>query len=292
MDPARIAVLAALLPAAVAAAVLFLLRWRARGSVPPGAAPAASGGVTPPPGVPTWLAVTAAYAAGHLALNGLPRGLPKEAWQTLLPLAVVTGATLALDRLLRGRIRTRPWFCGTTFVLVFAASLRFAREPGWAVTLGAAFVAACTIFDASAARAANDGPRPMREPTRLAGHALVAVATAGALVIAGTLVVGQLAGVLAAALGAVFLLSLRMDVNSDGAANAACVLLPALWLNGVLFAELPWWSVVCFALATIVLRVRRRELRTRAEIVIVGIAALLSAAAVWIAKASVPPLDY
>lgn len=288
MDPARIAVLAALLPAAVAAAVLFLLRWRARGSVPPGAAPAASGGVAPAPGVPTWLAVTAAYVAGHLALNGLPRGLPKEAWQTLLPLAVVTGATFAFDRFLQRRFSTKR-FHALTLVCCHLAAIQFVRGISWPAALASAFTAAWICGRAPTESDTDDAGAPRRTRAVLAGLAVVAVATAAGLVIAGTLVVGQLAGVLAAALGAACAVSFVVPVDRRGAVAAASVLLPALWMNGVFFAELPWAAVACFVAAVTALRVRVLAAR---PVTAALAAALLSAAAVWIAKASVPPLDY
>ena len=68
MDPLRLALFTGLIPAAVAAGTLLLTRRFGVG-----------------------IALAAGYVAGHLGVTGIPKGMPTEKWQWLLPIAILAG---------------------------------------------------------------------------------------------------------------------------------------------------------------------------------------------------------
>lgn len=212
MDPLPLILRAGLVPAAAAALCLFLKRG---------------------PG----LAVAAGYAAGHLAVSGIPRGLPAESWQWLLPIALASGILAA---------------------------------PGWL-------------------------PRPGRPA--LLDLALVAGAGSLALFFSGTMLLAQLGGALAAGLAACLLCGRALSAPCLDAAPVTGLLLGGLLYTGVRYAEMPMASALLLAAASAggwLLPAALKERLKPWQAALLGAVPVvaLAGAAVAVAVAASPPLDY
>lgn len=259
------------IPAVVAAAALFLARFLARGEK-----------------APLWPAIAAGFAAGHLGIGGWPRGMPVEAWQWMLPIAVlgaVTGASYAWNSM-PARARVAPW----VVIVGFTVWTTLVKRPPVAL---AGFSAAAFLLGWTLDGAARRTSARSFSATVL----IVATATGVSLVVSGTLLIGQMAGALAAATGACLVLAGRLRLESRSAVPVVTALLAALWMNGILYAELPIASAVLLAaaplgcwIADVVLAKRLGPLPM--TISRVAVAVLLAGAGVAVAVRAAPPLDY
>jgi hypothetical protein len=272
MNPVLLAFLAAAVAGATAAGVFLCSRLLFRDR---------------PEGIPAGPALAAGYAAGHVVVAGIPRGLPAEAWQWLLPVAVVAAALGHVqDRL----TRRDPWWRWALFPAValgFAAASYPAGTVMAACLFALAFVALREVLRNAARRA---GPRPF-----LAALAVTAGAAAASCVVSGWMLLGQAAGGLAAAAAACFLLAGRFPASAAGAVPVAALLLGGILLDGSLYAELPRASAVLLAAAPLGAwaPAPRGEVRPlRAALLRVGLVALLAGAALAVAVACSPPMDY
>ncbi|MBI5369363.1 MAG: hypothetical protein HZA54_20170, partial [Planctomycetes bacterium] len=200
------------------------------------------------------LACAATAAAGHLVLFGRPTFPPAEAtllWVWLaLPAAAVGVADAFAPRPLRWALRP------VLAALAAAAVLHFLIGPGrrfagWGAALpevaggATATLASWVGVEAWSARR----PRGVALPLLLLAVASVAAA---ALAFSGSVVLGQLAGVLAAAAGAALVAGL---LRPPAVAHLACalpVLLPllaVLVLSGHFYSDLPMASALLLAAA-------------------------------------------
>jgi hypothetical protein len=264
MDPVRIAVFVAAIPAATAAAVLLFLRRLRRGAE----APADAG-----------LAITAGFAAGFLCLDAWPLWPPSDPWKWLLPVAVAGGAIGVLPssfpraaeavRWARTAVlaafvtwvavldRTAPWLGGAfaaTMAVVWGLDV-VARRAGGATFLGTVVVLAASVAVSS-------------ERSYFATLALVG-------------------GVLAAAAGGCLVLAWFAPTAVRGAAALCGILVAAMTLNCLVYADLPPVSAGLLAAASPAAGVAAALTaslpgRRRAAIV-VGVAALVAGAAAVVA---------
>jgi hypothetical protein len=248
MAPPLLALLAAAVAAAAAAGTYRLSRRREGGT-------------------PAGPALAAGVVAAFVVVGGLPKGLPAEAWQWLPPFALLAGG-LGLVPDPWGRRAVVPALA-LGLVLATVPERTFVAVGG--LLLG--FLALAEVVRGAALRA---GPRPL----------LAALAVAS-LVVSGWMLLGQAAGGLAAAAGAVFLLAGRSPASAGSAVAAGTLLLGGLLLDGSLYAELPRASAVLLAGALL-----GAWIPFRSSIARVGAVALLAAAAVAVALAASPPMDY
>jgi len=273
VDPARIALFAAALPAAVAVAVLVVFRVAGLGESAAAVACAVAGG----------------YAAGHVGLGGLPALIPVDKAQWLPHLAVL-GAVVGIVESCRNPLP--PWLRWSIRVAaaLFAAwASVLDRSPLWIGGVAAAVAAVFFVLDGTARR-------PLAPPL-LFTLAVVATAAAAALVVSGTMAVGERAGAMAAACGACFVASRRRRVDARGAVVPAGLLLAALLLNGVLLADLPVAAAVLLAIAPLAawLPGVPGGSATRGPWAVVSRSAwvvALAGAGVALAVHASPPLDY
>jgi hypothetical protein len=268
VDPGRALLLAAAVPAVVAAAVFAAVRDAS---------------------LRLGLALAAGSVAGFVAIAGVPGFLPVEAWKWL-PHVAVAGAAVAVFEG-RGapvpeglRWSVRGALCaGAAWVTVLEKSVP------WVAGVTAGIALACVVAD----RAGRRAP-PATFPLTVA---IVGAATAGALVVAGMSVLGQIVGALAAAAGACAVLSGRFPPFATQAAPLASALLSCAALNGVLYAELPWSSAVLLAAAPAGAWLPDAPLgpfRRRWQVLVLRgiVVAAISGTAVALAVAAVPPLEY
>jgi hypothetical protein len=271
MDPAGMALYVVAIPAVVAAVALFLARRLRRGDA-----------------TPLWPGVAAGFAAGYLGVGGLPRGMPVEAWHWLLPIAVlgaVAGANYAWETI-PARLRVAPWIV----VVGFTVWTSLVKRPPEAVVgySAAAFFLGWTLDGAA---------RRTGAATFLAVVLVVAVATAVSLVVSGTMLIGQLAGALAAATGACLVLASRLRAAPRSAVPLVAALLVALWMNGILFADLPIASAALLATAPLAcwsadVVLAKRLAPLPMTIARLAVAVLFAGAGVAVAVQAAPPLDY
>ncbi|MCI0341765.1 MAG: hypothetical protein L0216_11560 [Planctomycetales bacterium] len=197
------------------------------------------------------LGLGAATLVGHWGVTGLPSVPPAESTQWLFVIAAAATA-LGLAEALRPVSFGWTWALRSVVVVsALALLLRPILRSTWGPIEGPLMVAALAI-GASASWAILDrladrarGPGFPLALSVLAGGGAVAVGLSGSQLVA------QLAGALAAALGAaasVAWLSPGLAWSRSAAAVPALVL-PALWVEGRFYSELPWSSLALLALA-------------------------------------------
>jgi hypothetical protein len=242
------------------------------------------------------VALGAGYACGHLVTAGWPAFPPAEATQWLPYFAIGVAIVGVLDTLLRppGPVRAVVWFLCCAAILTLLLRSKF--QYGWSLFGGALWVAALaagmlviTLFlDRAAQRDAS-----VSVPLIVA---IVAGGTGLALMLSGSMLLGQLAIVLAAAAGAIVLVGFLLpnSVNGRGIAPVAGAVLAGLWLSGYFFAELRPETALLLAASSIpaLLLVLfdesgnpRRGLLLRATLVAVPVAL-----AVFLAFRASPPM--
>ncbi len=268
MDPVRTTLLV-VLPSAVVAAVVFLVLRRVRRGAP-------GAGVVGP-------AVGLGFVAGFLAVAGLPKFPPLEAWQWLPTIAVLAAVVGFVER---GTKWTR-WPLRAALAVFAAWVTDLDRSALRVAGFVAAACLACFAFDGVARRA---GPR-----TSLAALLVVATAASATLVVSGTMTLGTACGALAAATGACLVLAARTPGPAYGVATVGGAVVSSFLLNALLYSETPPVAAVLLAVAPFaawapVPDAEKKPLR--AALVRTALVAVVAGAAVAVAVAKSPPLDY
>jgi hypothetical protein len=251
------------------------------------------------------LAIGGAYVAAHLALRGWRGWEPRESTDWVLVCAA--GATLAgilgLTRV--GPTGLRLALRGLCALLVAwaVAGRVVARREGASAALGELALpalAAALVWSLLESRRYAGGERP----TPVAPCLLMVVATCAALAIglSGSRLLAQLAGAVAAALGAAFVVT-RVGLAPallPGAAAPVVATLFALVLAAVSHARLPLGCALLLAAAAVVPPPAPATAssasgsgaeRSRRGVLRVALAATLAGAAVGLAWSASPPLD-
>ena len=187
------------------------------------------------------IAVAAGYAAGHTVTAGWPAFPPIEATQWLPYLGIAVTILAVFDTLLRppSSVRAILWFlcCAGILSLLLTSKLRYGWSlfAGvlWIAGLAAAMLVLTSFLDRAAQRDAS-----ISLPLIVA---IVAGGTGLALMLSGSMLLGQLALVLAGAFGAIVLVGalLPNTINGRAIAPVSATLLCGLWLSGYFFSELP-----------------------------------------------------
>ena len=228
-----------LLPALIAGLALFVAwrPWRRGG--------AAAGG--------HWggaIGLAAGYAVGHGLLAGWPAFPAVSSTQWLFWLAFGAMGIGLLDALVRLPAAARWGIRGATSLLVgwillrpLTATWGAGTSVLWILAVGAGIFAFWSLAD----RAVRDRPgagMPIAFLALTAGGSAVLLLSASALL-------AQLAGVVAATLGAAMVLAFwRPSVSLErGAVPVVGVLLPALWVSGHFYAEMPLASAALLLVA-------------------------------------------
>ena len=146
-----------------------------------------------------------------------------------------------IDTLLRppGSVRVVIWFLCSAGILSLLLTSKF--QYGWSLFVGILWIAGLatamlvltSFLDRAAQRDAS-----ISLPLILA---IVAGGTGLALMLSGSMLLGQLALVLAGAFGAIVIVGTLLPnaINGRGIAPVSATLLCGLWLSGYFFSELP-----------------------------------------------------
>jgi hypothetical protein len=244
------------------------------------------------------VAIGIGYTSGHVVTAGWPTFAPAEATQWLPYFAISFLFVGVLDTLLRPAawVRVTLWVLCCVGILRLLLGAKF--QYGWSLTQGCLWIACLAVgmlvvagcLDAAAQRDAS-----VALPLSLA---IVAGGTGAALMLSGSMLLGQLAIVLATALGAISAAGFALPTAAKGSGSVPTVvaLLSSLWLSGYFFAELPPASALLLAVATVSapMLVRFSEgakswkgLLLRTAVVIVPVAL-----SVFLAFKASPPLSY
>ena len=187
------------------------------------------------------IAVGIGYAVGHAVTAGWPAFPPIEATQWL-PYFGIAGTLLAvIDTLLRppGVMRAVVWFLGCVGILSLLLASKF--QYGWSLFAGVLWIAglatAMLVLTSFLDRVARRDVS-ISLPLILT---IVAGGTGLALMLSGSILLGQLALVLAGAFGAIVIVGMLLPnaINGRAIAPVSATLLCGLWLSGYFFSGLP-----------------------------------------------------
>jgi len=196
----------------------------------------------------TAFGLSAGYFAGHIFITGW-RPFPPTDTTNWLPYFALAAAAIGSLAFLLNSKAARIAVLGLLFVgamrLLLAPKFRYgwSAEQGqlWVVGLACAALLLALSLAAIARRSLF-----ALEPLLLI---IVSAGTAGALMLSGSLLLGQFAAVLSAAVLGSFVLTWRGRIDGDGAASVFSLLLVALVACGYFFAELPALSAILLATA-------------------------------------------
>lgn len=268
------AVIAMVVAAGVSGVALFWGKERTRGAFAP-------------------LAIGIAYFAGHLFVAGRVSFPPTDTtnWLPYFALATaVLGAFCALWAI-------KSWSRALIFAVVAIGALRlllrpkfqYGWSPGtgwmWVAGLGAAMLLLAIILDALLRRSSTTVEVPVFLLVVCAG-------TFGALMLSGSVLLGQLAAVLGAAVFGTLVFAVRQINLGRGIVPVSSLLLGTLLVSGYFFAELPAASALLLGFAPVLalapISPRRKLLAFAIRTALVSAPV---AAALIVAFRSSPPLS-
>lgn len=274
------------------------------------------------------LAVGGAYLVGHFVIAGWTSFPPADTTNWLPYFAVVAAVFGAFSSSSavspEGRASARPgreesrpsetgerreeaseeklklpgWARGLIFAIVSAGALRLLLKPkfqygwspgegwAWVACLGCAIVLLAIILDALARRPGT----AVETPVFLL---IVSAGTSGALMLSGSMLLGQFATVLAAAVFGTFIFTAGKVALGRGIVPVFALLIGGLLLSGYFFAELPAASAGLLAFAPILaLSYVGRSNKLLALGIRAALVSIPVAVALVLAFRSSPPLSY
>ena len=202
-------------------------------------------------GVLVPLALGLAYLSGHLVITGWVSFPPTDT-TNWLPYFALTGAVLGASCTL---VTTKTWGRVLIFSLVSAGALRLLLKPkfqyGWSPGEGwlwvgclvCAFVLLAIVLDALVRRPAA----AIEIPTFLV---ITCAGTFGALMLSGSMLLGQFAAVLGAAVFGSLVFTVRKAALGRGIVPVFTLLMGTLLVSAYFFAELPAVSAVLLLFAS------------------------------------------
>jgi hypothetical protein len=269
------AVMAMMAAAAVCGFALYWGKERARGALGP-------------------LAIGLAYLSGHLVITGWVSFPPTDT-TNWLPYFALAAAVLGASC---GVLAIKAWVRVVIFALVSAGALRLLLKPkflyGWSLTEGCIWVAClagammllAVILDALVRRSATAIEMP-------AFLLIICAGTFGALMLSGSMLLGQFAAVLGAAVFGSLVFTARKVALGRGIVPVFSLLMSALVVSGYFFAELPATCVVLLAFAPILALI---PIGLPSNLLASGIRAALVSVPILVALVlafrSSPPLSY
>jgi hypothetical protein len=269
------AVMAMMAAAAVCGFALYWGKERARGALGP-------------------LAIGLAYLSGHVVITGWVSFPPTDT-TNWLPYFALAAAVLGASC---GVLAIKAWVRVVIFALVSAGALRLLLKPkflyGWSLTEGCIWVAClagammllAVILDALVRRSATAIEMP-------AFLLIICAGTFGALMLSGSMLLGQFAAVLGAAVFGSLVFTARKVALGRGIVPVFSLLMSALVVSGYFFAELPATSAVLLAFAPILALI---PIGWPSKLLASGIRAALVSVPILIALVlafrSSPPLSY
>ena len=244
------------------------------------------------------LALAIGYAGGHAMTAGWPAFPAPEATQWLPYFALAAMLLGVLDALLRpaGSLRALIWILCCMGLLRLLLSAKF--QYGWSLPEGVLWIAglaAGMLVLASSLDAAVRRDTSISSPLILT---ILACGTGVALMLSGSMLLGQLAMVLAAALGAILAAAFLLPkaVEGRGVVPVAVALLASLWLSGCFYSDLPSASALLLAVspfpALLLISLSEKVPSWRDVLLRAGVVIIPVAISVFLAFRASPPLDY
>jgi hypothetical protein len=244
------------------------------------------------------LAIGAGYIAGHVLAAGWSPFPPRHATQWLFWLAVIGVIAAMADALVRpkGTVRLITWAIISMIAcrLILQPKFSYAWSPAegwlWVFAIALGLVALTCCLD-------RIERRPFGPATQFAVTTALCAGTCIALMLSGSLLLGQLACVLTAIAATSFLLIIAVagPFPPKGAAAPLGLVCAGLWLSGFFYAELPAASALLLALApaSALLPVGKENYsQWRVLALRIAFVAVPVAVAVGLAFQASPPLDY
>jgi hypothetical protein len=239
------------------------------------------------------LAVGAGYAMGHAKCAGWPVFPPGDATHWLLFSALASIAFGFVFGLFPERWAS-SWLASFGVLLLGTLSLLLAPKfkHGWTIGQGVLWIATLTLAAVVMAWSLNAILRPRESRFPLLWLLVICGGTSAALAMSGSMLLGQLAAVLAAVV-------LGIMVASAAGAPVECAVVPALSTLfigvvacGYFYAELPWSSALLLVLAPALALLALGKPSLRQDLLrAVLVAAPVAAAIVLVFRAS-PSLEY
>lgn len=272
----------AALGAAVAGALLFIFaRWWKKAGGCAGA-----------------IAVGAGYVAGHVLAAGWSPLPPRHATQWLFWFAVIGMITAVTDALVRpkGMVRFVTWavICTIACRLILQPKFSYvwSAAEGWlrviAIVFGVVVLSCCLDLIEH---------KPFGTATLFSVTTVLCGGACLALVLSGSLLLGQLACILTAIAAAGFLLIMAVPAHFHPSAAVApfSLVCAGLLLSGFFYAELPAASAMLLALAPAIALLpvsKKSHSQSRVLIYRLAFVSLPVAIAVVLALHASPPFDY
>jgi hypothetical protein len=240
------------------------------------------------------LAVGLAYGIGHFVVTGWVSFPPTDTTNWLPYFALGAAALGATQEWLKVKTGVRV----ILFALITVGALRLLLKPKfqygwtagqgwlWLASLALSVVVLAVVVESLAQRTAG----PIERPAYLL---IVCAGTVGALTLSGSILLGQLATALAAAIFGTLVLAIRRIALGRGVAPVVSLLLGALLISGYFFAALPATSAALLIVAPVPALIPVGKPTTfLAFLVRAALVSVPVAAAVILAFRSSPPLDY
>jgi len=244
------------------------------------------------------IAIGAGYVAGHVLAAGWSPFPPRHATHWLFWFAVIGVVAAVADALVRpkGTVRLVSWaiICPIACRLILQPKFSYAwsAAEGWLRVLAIAFGIVVLTFCLDRVER-----RPFGTATLFSVATVLCGGTCVALILSGSLLLGQLASALSAIAVACFLLiiAVRAPFHPSGAAAPLSLVCAGLWLSGFFYAELPGASALLLGLApALALLPVAKESHSQSRVLACRIAfvAVPVVIAVMLALHTSPPIDY
>jgi hypothetical protein len=240
------------------------------------------------------LAVGAGYATGHWKSGGWPKFPPADATHWLIYSAlgsVVLGVGYGVGR---GRwgIGGRVVSFGVLLIGTLALILMPKFKNEWTFGQGAAWVTALTLAAALMGWSLDTTIRVQRTRLALLWLLVAAAGASLALALSGSMLLGQLAAVLAAVVCGVIGASVAGACAERAIVPGVATLFVGLITCGYFYAELPWSSTLLLAISPGLAMIVRGVGTVRTDLLRAVIVAVTVGAAVMLALRASPPIDY
>jgi hypothetical protein len=204
------------------------------------------------------LAVILGYLSGHLALRGLPNFPPSRVFDYFPYFALIAALWLGLETLWSKNPIARWSLRLLVLLALFFYMLRRIIQNSWQVWESVVWLAGILLVLLLVwwvLEHLSQGERPLLPPVPwLIALVILIIGSSIALATTGSVVLGQLGGVLAASVGVLMVLSWFTKVEgTTHLATAFIFLQGTLWLGGAVFSKLPVVSGVILGLSPLLL---------------------------------------
>jgi hypothetical protein len=204
------------------------------------------------------LAVIAGYLSGQLALQGLPKFPPSSIFHYLPYLALVAVFWLWLETLWSKNLMARWGLRALILLASYSYILRRIIQNSWQVWQTIVWLAGILLVLLLVwwvLEQLSQGERPPLPPALfLTALVILVMGSSVAVATSGSVVLGQLGGVLAASIGAVMILSWFAKIEGTAYLATAFIFLQGtMWLGGTVFSKLPIISALILALSLLLL---------------------------------------